>query len=148
MPRVDVGSTTGPSERWASIRPTCTRPPGLVVHVQVDALANNDPETNAGIRTTWAFAAPENREYTGPYGNFERMISSFYRPLLEAETITYRPVNRTDGRAQRDVTVTTANGTTATYEWSLARQSGGEYDGCWMTVGVREFDPAPESYPG
>lgn len=39
-------------ERYRSLRPTCDRPPGLVIHIQVAALQNNDRATNAGINTT------------------------------------------------------------------------------------------------
>ncbi len=129
---------------YASLEPTCTRPPGLVVSIQVAALSNNDPETDGGIRTAWRFAAPSNREVTGPYANFRRLINTSYRPLLEAETVTYGPVDRTGMSAERTVTVTTATGNSTTYRWRLDRQSGGQYDGCWMTAGVREVDsPVP-----
>ncbi|MFB6308138.1 MAG: DUF4864 domain-containing protein, partial [Haloarculaceae archaeon] len=117
-----------PSSRYATLRPTCRRPPGVVIHIQVAALARNNATTNDGIRTTWRFAAPSNRQATGPFENFARLIKSSYRPLLRAQTITYDPLRRSNGTAQRRVTVETSNRTT-TYLWTLENQTAGEYEG-------------------
>jgi hypothetical protein len=133
------GDTGNGTAGYAALQPTCTRPPGLVVSIQVAALSNNGP-ADEGIRTAWRFAAPSNREVTGPYANFRRLINTSYRPLLEARTVTYGPVNRTGRSAERTVSLTTAAGNSTTYRWRLDRQSGGQYDGCWMTSGVRELD--------
>jgi hypothetical protein len=124
---------------YSSLEPTCTRPPELVVHIQIVALATNDPETNDGIKTAWRFAAPSNKQYTGPYSSFERLIERSYQPLLEAETVRYEPLEFTNTPVQQRVTVTTANGTTP-YRWQLKKQSSGEYEGCWMTAGVQELE--------
>lgn len=139
-PQVPSDAEADATARYASLEPTCARPPGLVIQLQVAALANNDPETNGGIQTAWRFAAPSNREYTGPYSNFERLIESQFSPLLAAETITYGPVETENRSARRSVTVTALNGNSSTYTWRLEKQSGGRYDGCWMTTAVR---PAP-----
>jgi hypothetical protein len=148
----DRGRTAGPggdagngSADYASLEPTCTRPPGLVVAVQVGALSNNDPETDDGVRTAWRFAAPSNRDVTGPYASFRRLINTSYRPLLEAETVTYGPVDRNGRTAERTVTVTAATGNSTAYRWRLTRVTGGQYDGCWMTSGVRTLDAPPAS---
>ena len=123
---------------YDSLRPTCKRPPGVVIHIQVSALANNDPETNAGITTAWRFAAPSNKRYVGPYEDFVETIESFYRPLLEAETIAYGPMQRNGDEAERRVTVGN-NGTSTTYRWTLRNVTTASRDGCWMTTGVREI---------
>jgi hypothetical protein len=132
--------TVTPSEavqepRYLGLAPTCERPPGLVIAIQVGALRNNDPATNEGIRTTWRFASPENREATGPLSNFVELIRQGYRPLLEADRVAYGPLERTDATAARTVTVT-ANGTSTSYRWTLRLQTAGEFEGCWMTSGV------------
>jgi hypothetical protein len=137
----DTDATTG----YAGLVPTCERPPGLVVYIQVGALAANDPETNDGIRTTWRFAAPSNKEATGPYSNFERLITTSYRPLLTAQTVTLGAVDRTDTSASRNVTVTTETGNATTYRWRLGKQSDGRVDGCWMTTSVQETSRSPVS---
>jgi len=142
---------TGAGWRYDSLRPTCERPPEVVLHIQVSALANNDPETNAGIATAWQFAAPSNKRYLGPYDDFVETIEGFYRPLLEAETIAYGPMQRTGDRAERRVTVG-SNGTSTTYRWSLRNVTAPGLDGCWMTTGVREIPgnitDVPEPRPG
>jgi hypothetical protein len=124
---------------YSSFEPTCTRPPELVLHVQVLALATNDPETNDGIETIWRFVAPSNKQYAGPYSSFERLIERNYRPLLEAEAITYDSLEVTNTLVQQRVTVETTNRTT-TYLWQLEKQSSGRYEGCWMTSGVLELE--------
>lgn len=132
---VDAQSTT-PS-RYQELRPTCERPPGLVVAIQLGALRTNDPETNDGINTTWRFAAPSNRETIGSYERFVNIITEQYRPLLDAETMTLGRIDQSNTTARQPVTVTTVADETQSYVWYLERQTEGRYDGCWMTTGVR-----------
>ena len=124
------------SSRIFGLRPTCDRPPELVVHIQVLALSQNQPNNNQGINTTWQFAAPSNRELTGPYPNFVRIIRSQYQPLLDAEKIEYGPTDRSNSRATIPVTVADSNGTSRTYRWVVTKQTEAPYDGCWMTTSV------------
>ncbi|MBX0323218.1 DUF4864 domain-containing protein [Halomicroarcula sp. F13] len=124
--------------RYLSLRPTCQRPPGLVVHIQVNALRNNDPATNEGINTTWQFAAPTNRRAVGSYETFVDVVTTQFRPLLNASTVTYEPLERDGARAHQRVTVFTGE-TSATYRWHLELQTvqtTEPYGGCWMTTGV------------
>lgn len=125
------------TERYAALRPTCARPPSVVVHIQVAALSNNDPATNDGVRATWRFAAPSNRQYTGPYENFEDLITSFFQPLLSAETVAYGPLTVADDTVERRVTVGSDDTETA-YRWQLEKVTQQPYEGCWMTTGVAE----------
>ena len=127
------------SERYRSIRPTCTRPPSLVIHVQVSALANNDPATNEGINTTWQFAAPSNRRSIGSFVRFVDVIERGYGPLLDAETVTFGPIERGNGTATRQVAVRKGNRTTA-YRWKLELQPDGPLEGCWLTTSVVGID--------
>ena len=123
-----------------SLEPTCERPPGLIVHIQVSALRTDDPETHAGINTTWQFSAPSNRATFRSYEAFVHTVTDQYRPLLDAESVTYAPIeiDRDRGVARREVTVRTPNGTVRTYQWLVERQTADPYDGCWMTTGVVE----------
>jgi len=137
------GSITAASDernrtRLYSLEPNCERPPGLVVHIQVSALRVDDPETHEGINTTWRFAAPSNRDSFPSYEAFVDLLTEQYRPLLDADSVTYGPVERDGGTARRPVTVRTSNGTVRTYEWLVERQTTPPYDGCWMTTGVVE----------
>ncbi|MBX0297268.1 DUF4864 domain-containing protein [Haloarcula nitratireducens] len=124
--------------RYLSLRPNCKRPPGLVVHIQINALRNNDPATDEGINTTWQFAAPSNRETVGSYANFVEIVTDQYRPLLRASTVTYETLEQRGGRASQRVVVSDGTETTA-YVWYLELQTvqtTEPYGGCWMTTGV------------
>jgi len=125
--------------RYLSLRPTCERPPGLVVAIQVGALMNDPPGSHEGINTTWQFAAPDNRRTVGSFSRFVDVIERGYEPLLDAETVTYDPLTRGNGTASRRVTVRNGNRTTS-YRWALQRQGTGPREGCWLTVGVREVE--------
>ena len=49
--------------------------PAEVIAIQLNGLQYNDsPETDAGIRQTWAFAHPRNRAMTGPLPRFASML--------------------------------------------------------------------------
>ncbi|WP_336336516.1 DUF4864 domain-containing protein [Haloarcula brevis] len=128
--------------RVLGLRPNCERPPGLVVHIQVLALQNNDPATNEGINTTWHFAAPSNRAVAGSYADFVETIRRGFRPLLNATAVRYGPLDRREDTASQPVTVVDATGTATAYTWYLERQTGPRYEGCWMTTGVAATPPS------
>lgn len=133
---VDANRSVVTQPRVLELRPNCERPPGLVVHIQVLALRNNDPATNEGINTTWQFASPSNRDLTGPYPNFVRTIQSGFEPLLNATGVRYGPLDRDGDTASQPVTVVDANGTTTSYRWTVEKQDEPPFEGCWMTAGV------------
>ncbi|EMA10959.1 protein of unknown function [Haloarcula vallismortis] len=133
---VDANRSVVTQPRVLGLRPNCERPPGLVIHIQVLALQNNDPATNEGINTTWQFASPSNRDLTGPYSNFVRTIESGFEPLLNATGVRYGPLDRDGDTASQPVTVVDGNGTTTSYQWTVEKQSDAPYEGCWMTAGV------------
>ncbi|RLM96266.1 DUF4864 domain-containing protein [Haloarcula sp. Atlit-7R] len=139
---VDTNRSAVTQPRVLELRPNCERPPGLVVHIQVLALQNNDPATNEGINTTWQFAAPSNRDLTGPYSNFVRTIQSGFEPLLNATGVRYGPLDRDGDTASQPVTVVNANGTTTSYRWTVEKQTEAPYEGCWMTTGVAATPPS------
>ncbi|GCF14006.1 hypothetical protein Harman_19410 [Haloarcula mannanilytica] len=133
---VDANRSVVTQPRVLELRPNCERPPGLVVHIQVLALQNNDPTTNEGINTTWRFASPSNRDLTGPYSNFVRTITDGFEPLLNATGVRYGPLERDGDTASQPVTVVDGNGTTTSYRWTVEKQTQSPYEGCWMTAGV------------
>jgi hypothetical protein len=137
------GSTNASVEepRYFDLRPTCERPPSLVVAIQVGALRNDGPD-DRGLRTTYRFASPGNRAAVGPFRAFVDLIEGQYSPLLDAESASFDRFERENDTATTYVTVTGSDGEETTYRWLLERQSTGEFDGCWMTVGVGEVsDP-------
>ena len=138
--------------RHTTLEPTCDRPPLLVVQIQMNALQQNDPTTNDGIRTTRRFASPGNRRTVGSTAQFVDLFQTpTYAPMLSFDSAEYASERVEDDVAKIRV-VTRENGTvTAQYTFRL-RQIGAEdgsitggsagYDGCWMTDGVIASEPA------
>lgn len=117
-----------------------------VVRIQVEALQHNDePHDDAGIETAFRFASPSNRSATGPIQRFAAMVKGpIYGDMLDFDRVAYGRIALEDGRAAQRVTLYHADGRRASYVFALSRQSGGAYDGCWMTDGVARR-PLPES---
>jgi hypothetical protein len=138
---VTTGTDRDGQRRYVGLAPTCNRPPGLVVKIQLGALRQNDETLNKGIRTVWRFASPEIRHRIGSFSEFAEIVnSSRYRPMFEYTRAEYAPIRVENGVAQQRVTLTSPNGSTATYEFRLSKQTDGEHDGCWMTDGVVRVD--------
>lgn len=111
--------------------------PAEVVAIQLDALQANETETDAGIALTWAFAHPDNKRMTGPLPRFAQMIKGpLYRLLLNHRAHEIKEVARTSDEVVFAVTVTTQDGEVVGYRWSVAKVTGGEHAGAWMTVSV------------
>lgn len=109
--------------------------PGRVVGIQLEALAtNDDPIPDAGIKTAYNFASPANRRQTGPLDRFVRMVEGpQYAPMIDHEDAVRGPLERTESRADQQVTLTGLDGRTGTYRFGVSKQSGGSLDGCWLT---------------
>ena len=118
-----------PSPEWTAAE---------VVRLQVEALQRNDsPHDDAGIETAFEFASPGNRAATGPLPRFAAMVHGpAYRDMLDFERAEYGPVRVDGDQAVQEVTLVQPDGRRATYVFGLSRQSGGRYDGCWMTDAV------------
>jgi hypothetical protein len=124
--------------------PSAALAPEAVVRIQVEAMGrNDDPAPDAGIATAFRFASPGNRAATGPLARFAAMVHGpAYRDLLDFERAAYGDLHVAGDRAAQRVTLTRADGREVRYVFTLSRQRGGAYDGCWMTDGV-----APEAMP-
>ncbi|RCU48349.1 DUF4864 domain-containing protein [Haloplanus salinus] len=109
--------------------------PERVVGIQLEALAtNDDPIPDAGIKTAYNFASPANRRQTGPLDRFVRMVEGpQYAPMIDHEDAIRGPLERTESRADQQVTLTGPDGRTETYRFGVSKQSGGSLDGCWLT---------------
>jgi hypothetical protein len=137
----EAGNVTEP--RYLGLRPTCDRPPSLVVAVQVGALRNNGPD-DGGIRTTYAFASPQNKQFTGPFDNFRTLVKApSYAALVNHTRAEFGPLEREGDEATQRVVVRDENGTPATFEFGLSEQEGGQFDGCWMTDTVASIGNVP-----
>ena len=118
-----------PSPEWTAAE---------VIRFQVEALQRNDePYPNAGIATAFEFASPGNKAATGPLDRFTEMVHGpAYRDMLGFERAEYGMVKTDGDLAVQEVTLVHADGRRATYLFGVSRQSGGAYDGCWMTDAV------------
>ncbi len=112
--------------------------PATVVRLQVEALARHDePQPGAGIAVAFRFASPANKSATGPLERFELIVRSpAYRPMLGHVAARYGPVFVRGDAAVQHVVITASDGSLLLYQFTLTRQLGGEFDGCWMTDSV------------
>ena len=115
--------------------PSVEHGPADVVAIVVDALRTNDAEDN-GIATVYRFAAPGNRANTGPLPRFARMIKRGFGDMLAHVDSRFDEIRIVGDKALQAVWLTTPSGTEVGYAFQLGRQSGGEYDGMWMTEAV------------
>ena len=71
--------------------------PERALQRQIAALErNDDPVTDAGIKTVYNYASPANRRRTGPYERFARMVrSDRYAPLEDHAEAVPGPVTVT-----------------------------------------------------
>lgn len=140
---VSPGETTPSSTNdpdWAGLRPTCERPPSLVVTIQLQAIRHNDPTTDEGMLTAYTFSSPANQRFVGGFDDFVGLFrTDTYRPMTTFERVAYGPVERANGSASLRVTLAGPNGTHA-YEYDLQQVDGGQHEGCWMVDSVRDVD--------
>ena len=125
------------SVAWGAPKPSAELGPGEVIRTVAAALQNNDfPLRNAGVFTAYQFASPGNREVTGPYGRFLRIVrSEDSRPLFGQNPEEFGALVVEGSGAQQDVRVQTPAGS-ITFRFTLSRQRAGPCPGCWMIDGV------------
>ena len=109
-----------------------------VVRIQLEALQNNDtPDLDFGIRQTWAFAHPDNREMTGPLDRFTTMIKNpAYAPLLNHKRHTVTEQNRSTSWIQFKVLMEDEDGQVLGFAWVVKQAATPPYENCWMTTSV------------
>ncbi|MBK1668130.1 hypothetical protein CKO28_08785 [Rhodovibrio sodomensis] len=139
--------STGPAPGQEILQPNPAFSPKKVVSIQLKALQRNDtPDPDAGIRQTWAFAHPDNRQVTGPYPRFQRMIKMpSYEVLLGHSDHVIEKVAQTDGVARFAVTVTAPSGQVYGYRWEVRKIAEGEHAGAWATTAVSPAMDAGDS---
>ena len=125
-------------------RPSSDLTPEQVIHIVIDALKNNDPrKDDDGIATVFEFASPGNKQMTGPIQRFTRMIKGGFADMLNHVDSEFGDIDVKDNIALQAVWLTAPSGKQTGYVFQLGKQSGGEYDGMWMTdsvwpIGTRE----------
>lgn len=119
-------------------RPNPSLGPDGVVRTVVEALQHpNSPAPNAGIFLVYQFASAANRQITGPYGKFLRLVKlPDFAPLLARGVITYAPLALAGDHAEEQVTIQSAAGRRAQFRFVVSRQASpptqGSCAGCWM----------------
>ncbi len=123
------------------LHPSPSYSPQEVVRIQIGALARNDrPHEDAGIEIAFRFASPDNRRMTGPLNRFVAMLKNpLYRHMLNHKEAEFGPAMIEQSLAQIPVILISEEGERAGFVFTLSRQSGGEFDSCWMTDSVVRF---------
>ena len=136
------------------VRPNSSIAPAEVVAIQLMGLKNNDlVKTDFGIRQTWSFAHPKNRNVTGPFPRFAQMLKGpGYSVLLNHKSHEIRNGSGAskggtgnETRRQFDVFMETANGDILYFSWIVQKVATGQFKDCWMTVSVSAPRPAGQS---
>lgn len=119
-------------------RPAVDLQPGDVVRIVIDALAHNDqPYADAGIETTFHFAAPSNRALTGPLERFTRMVKSpTYGIMVNHVDSEFSEVVLSGDKAYQMVRLIAVNGLSSVFAFRLGKQFEGEFKDMWMTEAV------------
>ena len=109
--------------------------PSEVVRLQVEGLARNDvPVDNTGIATAYNFASPSNRNATGPFDRFVKMVTGpQYAPMVDHVEATTGQIEHDGHTAEQRVTLTGSDGRVATYLFGLSDNRSGSLDGYWLT---------------
>jgi hypothetical protein len=139
-------SLQGVKAQGSAPTPAPTYTPDQVVKIQLDALRNNDqPQPNAGIATTFAFASPRNQAITGPLQRFVGMLHApGYAFLLNHRSVKFGKLEVTEDVALQPVVLTAADGREIGYLFELSKSESAACSACWMTDSVVPF-PVPEN---
>ena len=130
-------SAQAPLNELQDTYPSPELSPEEVVEIQMEAFSNND-EDDTGIAIGFRFASPQNKKMTGPLSRFSTMMRTpAYRPMLTAEQVEYGVPDVRDRAASVIVTTVASDGKRRSYEFLLGKQQRGEFEGAWMTEGVR-----------
>jgi hypothetical protein len=125
--------------------------PGLsapeVVEIQLRALQFNNPDDD-GIEIVYRFAAPSNKLATGPLARFSRLfLSPQYAPMINSEEVELLDFRAQDDIALQGSRVVGEDGNEYFYLFILQKQGAGNYEDCWMTIGVQVYSgifPSPD----
>ena len=109
-----------------------------VVKIVMKSLENNDlPYPNHGVEITYNFASPENKQITGPFSRFNKMIKGeAYRVMLNCKNIQYENYKIIGKNARLDVIFDSKDGQTYGFQFRLSRQVNNKYRDSWMTDSV------------
>lgn len=117
--------------------PNLALTPDQVVVIVIDALKNNDSSNDDdGIATVYEFASPGNKAMTGPLERFTKMIKGGFSDMLNHSNSSFGKMDLSENTALQAVWLTSRTGVETGYVFQLGKQSGGDYNGMWMTESV------------
>ncbi|MEM7292272.1 MAG: DUF4864 domain-containing protein [Pseudomonadota bacterium] len=127
------------------VTPSADYSPAEVVRIVMDALAQNDmPYTDAGIETTFRFAAPSNRAMTGPIERFKNLVKSpTYRDLIGHSVYEVGKIQTTEDSAYVPILLAAKDGRTVAYMFKLGKQVEAPFVDAWMTEAVYPIQLMP-----
>lgn len=146
----DVADGDGASDATAAddlgaVGPSPGLDPDDALCVQLDAIEASNVDVAAAraagdvpgsVRTLFDFASPSFREAHGDLDGFAAtFLGAIYDRLVGARTVERGPGERDGDRYVQAVLARHPDGD-RTYEFVLAEQTGGKYDGCWLTEAV------------
>ena len=121
------------------LKPNTTLKPIDVLTIQLNSLKNNDsPYKDAGIKQTWEFAHPNNKNATGPLEKFKKMIySENYHLLIGHENYEITVLNESKNILIYKVYILSKNKKKYYYIWQIEKVvEDGNLKDCWMTTRV------------
>ena len=130
------------------LKPSSNIKPAEVVKIQLNGLQKNDLDfKDSGIEQTWNFAHPNNKEVTGPLGNFKRMIKGdSYQMMINHLSHTITQLGSTDKWAQFEVIILDKNKIYHKFNWQVEKYTeDGELKDCWLTSMVSNPIPLGSS---
>ena len=131
-------------------RKVCAIKPSMsardIVKLQMDALQNND-KNDSGIKKAYEYASKANKEITGPYSKFRKMVrNDVYKHLINCKRWRFVPRSvrkKKDEEYSVDVEVESKDNNFYTYTFTLTRQSPTLF---WRTDSVKLVDLRVEGY--
>jgi hypothetical protein len=120
-------------------KPNISLKPFDVISIQLDSLQrNNIPFKDAGIEQVWEFAHPSNKQITGPFENFKKMIySKNYQMLIGHENSEIKIVSEDSNILVYEVIILSDEKKKYSYIWQIEKvQTKGDLKNCWMTTSV------------
>ena len=121
------------------IKPSIEIGPVKVVNIQLKGLMNNDkPSKDHGIKQTWEFAHPSNKEYTGPLPRFISLIKSEnYKMLINHLDSKIIEIFQSNNKYGFEVTILGNDKNYYKFQWVVEKYyNEGPLENCWLTTSV------------
>ena len=121
------------------IKPSIEIDPVKVISIQLEGLMNNDkPNKDHGIKQTWEFAHPSNKEYSGTLPRFISLIKSEnYKMLINHLDSKIIEIFQSDKKYGFEVTILGNDKNYYKFQWVVEKYyNEGPLKNCWLTTSV------------